>query len=182
MPISSNPRQRISPLILPRQSHLTTLLTRHYHEQVQHQGRHITEGALREVGLWIIGGKRCVSSVLHHCVTCRRLRKKIESQKISDLPSDRFIIDPLFSSVRLDVFGPWTVVAKRTRERLASSKQWVVLFTCLSTRAVHIEVTESMDSSSFINALRRFFSIRGPAKQIRSDCWTIFVGSCRWSQ
>lgn len=36
-----------------------------------------------------------------------------------------------------------------------------------------------MDTSSFINALRRFFSLRGPAKQIRSDCGTNFVGACR---
>ncbi|XP_041095804.1 uncharacterized protein LOC121307644 [Polyodon spathula] len=36
-----------------------------------------------------------------------------------------------------------------------------------------------MDSSSFINALRRFLSIRGPAKQIRSDCGTNFIGACR---
>ncbi|XP_041115383.1 uncharacterized protein LOC121320779 [Polyodon spathula] len=36
-----------------------------------------------------------------------------------------------------------------------------------------------MDSSSFINALRRLLSIRGPAKQIRSDCGTNFIGACR---
>ena len=70
-------------------------------------------------------------------------------------------------------------MARRTRGGLASSKRWAVLFTCMGTRAIHIEVIESMDSSSFINALRRFFSIRGPAKQIRSDCGTNFVGACR---
>lgn len=52
----------------------------------------------------------------------------------------------------------------------------------MSTRAIHIEFTESMDSSSFINALRRFFGIRGPAKQISSDCGTNFVGACSWLQ
>lgn len=65
------------------------------------------------------------------------------------------------------------------QRRWASSKRWAVLFTCMSTRAIHIEVLESMDSSSFINALRRFFSVRGPAKQIRSDCGTNFVGACK---
>ncbi|XP_072313848.1 uncharacterized protein [Eucyclogobius newberryi] len=53
------------------------------------------------------------------------------------------------------------------------------MFTCLSTRAVHLEVIEGMDTTSFINALRRFFSIRGPVKQLRSDCGTNFTGACR---
>ncbi len=71
------------------------------------------------------------------------------------------------------------VTSRRTRGGQASSKCWAVLFTCMSTRAIHIEVIESMDSSSFINALRRFFTIRGPAKQLRSDCGTNFVGACK---
>lgn len=62
---------------------------------------------------------------------------------------------------------------------MSNTKRWAVLFTCLSIRAVHIEVIEAMDTSSFINALRRFLAIRGPVKQIRSDCGTNFVGACR---
>ena len=58
-------------------------------------------------------------------------------------------------------------------------KRLAVLFTCMSTRAIHIEVIESMDSSSFINTLRWFFSVRGPVKQIRSDCGLNFIVACR---
>lgn len=53
------------------------------------------------------------------------------------------------------------------------------MFTCMSIRAVHLEVIEGMDTPSFINALRRFFSVKGPAKQLRSDCGTNFTGACR---
>ncbi len=88
-------------------------------------------------------------------------------------------MDPPFSFVGLDVFGPWVVTSRRTRGGQASSKRWAVLFTCMSTRAIHFEVIESMDSSSFINALRRFFAIQGPAKQLPSDCGTNFVGACK---
>ncbi|XP_027882064.1 uncharacterized protein LOC114150069 [Xiphophorus couchianus] len=49
----------------------------------------------------------------------------------------------------------------------------------MSTRAVHIELVESMSTDSFINSLRRFFAIRGPAKLLRSDRGTNFVGACR---
>lgn len=54
-----------------------------------------------------------------------------------------------------------------------------VLFTCMSTCAMHIKVIESMSTSSFINALRRFFAVRGPSKQLRSNHGTDFVGACK---
>lgn len=53
------------------------------------------------------------------------------------------------------------------------------MFSCMCLRAVHIKVIEAMSTSSYINALRRFFVIRGPAKQIRSNCGTNFIGTSR---
>lgn len=96
---------------------------------------------------------------------------------MSDLPVERLQVEPPFSYVGMDVFGPWEVFTRRTRGGQANSKRWAVLFTCLCTRAVHIEVVEEMSSSSFINALRCFFALRGPAKQLRSDCGTNFIGA-----
>ncbi|XP_037400651.1 uncharacterized protein LOC119265122 [Pygocentrus nattereri] len=71
------------------------------------------------------------------------------------------------------------VTARRTRGGHAESKRWAVIFTCLSTRAVHIEVIETMTTASFINGLRRFSAIRGPIKTIRSDQGTNFIGACK---
>lgn len=97
---------------------------------------------------------------------------------MANLLTERLSTDPPFAFVGLDVFGPWQVTARRTRGGEADCKRWAVLFTCTSVRAVHIEVMESMDASSFINALRRFVAVRGPAKQLRSDCGTNFIGAC----
>lgn len=169
----------VHPFIIPGKHHVSTLLVQHYHQQVQHQGRHFTEGAVRTAGLWIVGGKHRISSIIHHCIKCRKLRWNTETQKMSDLPIDRVTVCPPFTYVGVDVFGPWTISSRRTRGGLANSKRWAVIFTCLSTRAIHIEVIESMESSSFINALRRFISIRGPVKQLRSDCGTNFLGACK---
>lgn len=98
---------------------------------------------------------------------------------MADLPEDRLAQEPPFTSVGLYVFGPWTILTRRTRGGSAESKRWAVIFMCMSTRAVHIELIESMTTSSFINALRRFFSIRGPAKLLRSNRGTNFVGACK---
>ncbi|XP_061192812.1 uncharacterized protein LOC133201024 [Saccostrea echinata] len=85
--------------------------------------------------------------------------------------------DPHFFSVGLDVFGPWPVVIRETCGGSAHSKRCAVFFTCLTTRAVHIEVIEDMSCSCFINALRRFIALRGPVKLFRSDRGTNFIGA-----
>ncbi|KAG7470266.1 hypothetical protein JOB18_028772 [Solea senegalensis] len=167
------------PFILPGRHHVASLLVHHFHEQTQHQGRHFTEGAIRSAGFWIVGGKRCVSKLIFECVTCRKLRGKCEVQKMSNLPQDRLSMEPPFTNVGMDVFGPWSVSARRTRGGHAESKRWAVIFTCLCIRAIHIEVIESLNSSSFINAFRRFLAIRGPVKQIRSDRGTNFIGASK---
>ncbi len=70
-----------TPLIIPGKHHIATLLIRHHHERIHHQGRHFTEGAVRAAGFWIVGGKRRVSSIIHQCVTCRGLRAPLSIQK-----------------------------------------------------------------------------------------------------
>lgn len=65
---------------------------------------------------------------------------------MADLPPDRLITEPPFTYVGLDVFGPWSVITRRTRGGQANSKRWAVLFMCMTTHAVHIELTESQVS------------------------------------
>ena len=48
------------------------------------------------------------------------------------------------------------------------------LFTCLVIRAVHIEVVSSLDTDSFLNALRRFINLRGCPTTVYSDRETNF--------
>lgn len=174
---SNLPVDEKNPIIIPGKSHVARILVSHFHSKVYHQGRLISEGAVRSGGFWITGCKTLVNSVIHKCVTCRKLRGKLEHQRMSDLPADRLTPGPPFSAVGVDVFGPWTVAARKTRGGLSHNKRWAVLFTCLTSRAIHIEVIEEMSSSSFINALRRFVSLRGPVKEMRSDRGTNFLGA-----
>lgn len=164
------------PVLLPKGHHVSMLILRYYHEQVHHQGRQITHGALRNAGYWLVGGHGAVASLISSCVTCRRLRGPMLEQKMADLPPDRAEIGPPFTNVGFDVFGPWTVQTRRTRGGAAGSKRWGLVFTCLASRAIHIELLETMDASSFICALRRFFSIRGPVTRLRCDRGSNFVG------
>ncbi|VDI59919.1 Hypothetical predicted protein [Mytilus galloprovincialis] len=96
---------------------------------------------------------------------------------MADLPKDRLTPSPPFSYVGVDAFGPWPVTFRRTRGGVSQSKRWALLFACLVTRAIHLEVIEELSSSSFINAWRRFIALRGPVRQVRSDRGTNFVGA-----
>ena len=93
------------------------------------------------------------------------------------LPPEWLDTSPPFSYVGLDVFGPWTVVTRCTRGGAAQGKRWAILFTFMCARGLHIKVIESMDTACYINALRRFFAVRGPAKQLRSDRGTNFIAA-----
>ena len=94
---------------------------------------------------------------------------------MSDLPTERITPDrPPFTRVGTDYFGPFY-----TKNGRKQSKRYGVLFTCLATRAVHIEIADSMNTRSFISALRRFQARRGPVKYIRSDNGTNLVGAER---
>ncbi|XP_062600292.1 uncharacterized protein LOC134261921 [Saccostrea cucullata] len=173
------PADERHPIIIPGKHHVALLLIRHYHEKIKHQGRHFTSGAIRSAGYWIIGEKRQVSSVLEKCVICRKLRGQNEHQKMADLPENRITPGPPFTNVGIDTLGPWSFVTRKTRGGAANSKRWAIMFTCLITRAIHLDVVEDLSSSSFVNALKRFTAIRGPIKIIRSDCGTNFVGSAK---
>ena len=90
-----------------------------------------------------------------------------------NLPKERLCCDePPFTYVGTDCFGPF--YTKRGR---AQVKRYGVIFTCLVIRAVHLEVTEDLSTSAFINCLRRFIARRGSLKVISCDRGTNFVGA-----
>ncbi|XP_071482161.1 uncharacterized protein [Diadema antillarum] len=166
------PYEKKHPVILPRQHHVTELVIRHCHEQTAHQGRGTTLNQVRQSGYWILGGSGRVSKYIRSCVTCKRLRGPALTQKMSDLPPDRITPAPPFTYCGMDCFGPWMI--KEGRKEL---KRYGLLFTCMASRAVHIETLNDMSTDAFIQAYRRFVSIRGPVRQLRCDRGTNFVGA-----
>lgn len=91
---------------------------------------------------------------------------------MADLPTDRVEPSPPFSYCGMDYFGPFI-----TKQGRKEHKRYGLLFTSLSSRAIHIEMLVDMTTDSFINALRCFIAIRGTVRQIRSDQGTNFVGA-----
>ena len=159
------------PVIVPKSSHIASLIVDHYHCKTHHSGRGITLSAIRAAGYWIIDARSKVSAHIRNCVVCKRLRGTPQGQKMADLPQDRTKEAAPFTYSAVDAFGPFFI-----REKRSDVKRWGLLFTCLSSRAVHIETINTLTTDSFVNAFRRFVCRRGKVRELRCDRGTNFIG------
>lgn len=91
---------------------------------------------------------------------------------MADLPQDRLEEAAPFTYSAVYYFGPFHI--KEGRREL---KKYGVLFTCLSSQAIHLETAVSLTTDSFLNAYRRFVGRRRPVRQLRSDQGSNFVGA-----
>ena len=170
---SDLPVEAKHPILLPKRSHVTDLIARDAHIRLGHAGRYHVLSDIREK-YWIIHGNALVRKVISNCYYCRRTRGPIMHAKMADLPEERCSDAPPFTFSGVDLFGPFQVKNGRKIE-----KRYGVLFTCLASRAVHIEMSSSLETDSFLQALRRFIARRGPISQLRCDNATNFRGAER---
>ncbi|XP_068704024.1 uncharacterized protein [Montipora foliosa] len=164
------------PVLLPKKHHVTDLIVRKYHDELGHAGGEHVLSSIRQK-FWLVKGRVAVRRVLRECLYCRKRASPTGKQKMADLPPERLTPDrlrPPFTFLGIDYFGPFLVRLKRN-----SIKRYGCLFTCLASRAVHIEISHSLDTNSFIDALRRFIARRGSPEIIRSDNGTNFHGGKR---
>lgn len=156
-------------IILPYRHHITSLIIQKHHQEAGHLGQEYVLSSLRQF-YWIVKGRSAVRRVLSECFLCRKHGAARGEQLMANLPKERLTPeDPPFTSVGVDYFGPLYV--KQGRSQV---KRYGCVFTCLATRAAHIEIAHSLETDAFVNALRRFVSLRGNPTTIYSDNGTNF--------
>lgn len=157
-------------VILPKQHHVSNLIIHHYHLRCGHSGLEYRLSMIKEK-YWIIQARISLRRVLNGCFHCKKVQATIRQQKMANLPKGRVSpSEPPFTCIGVDCFGPLFVHRGRS-----IVKRYGVLFTCLAVRAIHNEVTHSLDTDSFINALRCFIWRRGQPQRIPSDNGSNFV-------
>ena len=168
---------RKHPTLIP-DTLLGDALIGYLHSKTEHQGRKITSATIRESGFWPVGGRNRIDRIVATCVPCRTLRAPPMTQKMADLPEHRMYRTPPFYHCGIDVFGHFTIRNGRaTRANPGVQKIWVLLFSCLYSRAIHLEPLESMDTASFKMAFNRFQALRGDCAYLRSDAGSNFMGA-----
>ncbi|XP_053699242.1 uncharacterized protein LOC128746219 [Sabethes cyaneus] len=162
------------PIILPKSHHVTDLIISHIHEQYCHLNHQTVLNEVRQK--YYVPSLRAVyRRIRNNCQFCRIRNTKPQPPMMGDLPSMRMkaFIRP-FSYVGIDYFGPMPVLVGRRVE-----KRWGVLITCMTVRAVHIEIAHSLSAESCIFAIRNFVTRRGMPLEIISDRGTNFIGASR---
>ena len=152
------------PIILPSRHALTRLVVLYEHAEAGHAGPSYTLMKTRQ-RFWIIHGISSVKRYLADCAKCSLKKAKPIQQLMADLPSFRVTaVNKPFKFCGTDYFGP--ILYKQNRSQC---KAWGLLFTCLCTCWVHMEVVTGLDLNNFILAFSRFINLRGPVDSFFSD-------------
>ncbi|XP_058826881.1 uncharacterized protein LOC131686893 [Topomyia yanbarensis] len=166
------PTEAKFPVILPKQHLITFLLVDWFHRRFRHANRKTVFNEIRQ-RFDISQLRRLLDKVTRSCVWCRIAKSSPRPPAMAPLPEMRVtsFIRP-FTFTGLDYFGP--VLVRMGRSNV---KRWVALFTCLTTRAIHLEVVHSLSMESCIMAVQRFVSRRGMPREFWSDNATCFQGT-----
>jgi hypothetical protein len=148
------------PVLLPTKSRITQLIIEECHRKSFHAGTAQTLAALRRE-YWVPKGRARVSAVIRRCKICRKIGAGCFARPpMPDLPTVRVTRQHAFENVGLDNFGPIYVKVEGGPE-----KRWVTMFTCLTVRAVHLELVGDQSAQEFVLAVRRFMARYGNHSQ-----------------
>ena len=165
------------PIILPRKNWVTKLIVKAHHEKGNHRlGTNQTLSSL-STRFWIMQGREEIREYERECYGCRRSKVMPAKQIMAPLPKIRLKL-PLraFGRVAVDYAGPFTTIQGRGKQR---AKRYLCLFTCLLSRAVHLEIAYSMDTDAFLNAFYRMVNRRGLPVEVLSDTGSNFISGER---
>jgi hypothetical protein len=162
------------PAILPNVHETTDAIVKYYHLKHKHVGDGAIIGSIR-TKYWIISTKRAVRRARARCVFCIMKRAKPEMPEIGQLPDCR--VDPTnkpFFYTGVDCFGPFEVYIGRSRRK---KTVWMIIFTCLITRGVFLEVLDEMSTNNVITVIEKLWARRGPIGHFFSDNGRNFLGA-----
>ena len=163
------------PILLPSKHPFTDLIILDYHKIVHHNGIKETLNSIRGK-YWIVRGREAVKRMVRQCVICKKMEgKAFNTRKVAPLPPSRVSDSSPFTNPGVDFASPLFVTDRLQNETEKTSKAYVCLWTCASTRAIHLELVPSLTVSTFLQALRRFAARRGLPARILSDNAKTFI-------
>jgi len=165
--------EKTYPIILDKDAGLARLLVQKAHQEIGHPVGHNAAKARVSSRYAILGLGTLVKSIKWKCVFCQLRSGRPSIQQQAALPSGR--LGPklrAFADCGMDYAGPFEIKMGKGKNR---KKVWILLITCLATRAVHLEATGGMETTHVINALSRFADIRGVPETMVTDNQTSFA-------
>ena len=131
-----------------------------------HNGVKETVTELRQ-RYWVVRGRSLIRAILHGCTTCKKHEgAPCVGPPPPPLPEFRVKEDPAFTYTGVDFAGP------RLFEKdlpVAAERCGICLFTCLVTRAIHLDIVPYLSTTTFIQCLKQFAARRGLSRKFLSD-------------
>jgi hypothetical protein len=165
----------VHPILVPGETREAELLIWQAHADLAHTGSDWVKAELRRPGFYLVPGSSCVCKVVRSCVFCQLSNSKPLEAPLAHFHGNRFQEEGSFPfpSIGMDHFGSLAVYPTKKDRRAEES--WGLLFFCLVTRAVHLEVVEYADVESFLLVYGRFTALRGTPKEVGSwRCRRVF--------
>jgi hypothetical protein len=163
-------------VILLPYKHPFSCLYAEYEHNHGHLGISATSCKIRSK-FWIVNIHRLVKSIRYNCVICKKLQKQTMQQIMSPLPEERLKPSPPWYCTSIDFFGPF--ITRGEVQRRVRGKAYGVLFNCMTTRAVHVDVADNYSTDGFMKVLRRFISLRGCPAKLYSDGGSQLVAAAK---
>ncbi|XP_043203370.1 uncharacterized protein LOC122371261 [Amphibalanus amphitrite] len=158
-----SPTARQPPIML-RGHRYVELYIQHLHERMGHRAHEAVLTELRQ-HCWVPQARQAIRTVVRRCQACRVRKAQPHSAQMAPLPASRVtMLRGAFYATGVDFFGP--IWSKRGRSDV---KLWGVIFRCLATKAVHLELTDSLDTQAALMAISRFQARRGNVRELWSD-------------
>ena len=172
---SDLPLETKNPIFLERTSHFTYLIIRDCHRKVKHLRVKSTLTELR-AAYWVPQGRRTVAASIRGCRLCKLFYSRpFPSLPTPPLPEFRVKAEFAFASVGVDYLGP-LLVKQSFGSGSELYKVHVALFTCATSRAVHLDLVPDTTCLAFVRCLQRFIARYGSSKLYISDNATCFTG------
>ncbi|XP_058816367.1 uncharacterized protein LOC131679651 [Topomyia yanbarensis] len=163
-----------NPIVLPRDHHITRLIIADVHNRFNHQNHQTIINELRQ-RYRIPRLKATYNNIRRECQQCKIDGANPQPPAMCDLPPQRLAVFARpFTHMGIDYFGPMLVSVGRRTE-----KRWGVLATCLTTRAIYVQLAHTLSTDSCIMAIRNIMSRRGIPAVIYSDRGTNFQGTSK---
>ncbi|XP_023948869.2 uncharacterized protein LOC112053624 [Bicyclus anynana] len=166
------PREVKHPIILDGRHPIARLIVMHYHKKFAH-GNHETIVNELKQRYWITRLRPTVRTVASKCMLCRIRKAQPQPPRMGDLPEARLAHHQRpFTFCGLDLFGPMKITVGRRHQI-----RYGVLFTCMTIRAIHIEIVHTLTTDSLIMALRRMAARKSWPLRLFSDNGTNLRGA-----
>ncbi|XP_075167684.1 uncharacterized protein LOC142239804 [Haematobia irritans] len=169
--------QERHPIIIPYNCQYSRLVVEFTHQICLHGGNQLVLRLVR-MQYWIPKVQNLIKSIIHKCKPCILYKRKCQKQLMAALPPERCELSRPFAHTGLDFAGPFEIKSYAGR-CCRISKGYVCLFVCFATKAIHLEATSDLSTSTFLAAFNRFVSRRGCPLHLHSDNGTTFVGASK---